>query len=49
MSTNNICSFIKLMKIYRLYLNTKKLLDCALIGLCAVIRLNMIFILECCL
>ena len=41
MSTNNICWYKAINKSTRsLILKTKKLLDCALIGVCEVIRSN---------
>ena len=44
MSTHNICLYKEVDKKYTgCNLKTTELLDCALIGLCAVIRLNMVF------
>ena len=39
MGTNNICDY-EADKNYRLYSEKYEMLDCALIGVCAVIRLN---------
>ena len=45
MSTHNICLFKKVDKKYMgCNLKTTELLDCALIGLCAVIRSNMVYV-----
>ena len=43
MSTHNICLFKEVDKKYTgCNLKTTELLDCALVGVCAVIRLNMV-------
>ena len=43
MGTHNICLYKEVHKKYTgCYLKTMKLLDCALIGVCAVIKLNMV-------
>ena len=45
MSTHNICLYKEVDKKYTgCNLKTMELLDCALIGICAVIRLNTVFI-----
>ena len=45
MSNHNICLFKEVDKNYSgCNLNTTKLLDCVLIGICAVIRSNMVYI-----
>ena len=44
MGTHNICLYIEVDKKYSgSNLKTTELLDCALIGVCAVIRSNMVF------
>ena len=44
MSTDNICLYKEVARKYTCCnLKTTELLDCALIGVCAVIRLNMVF------
>ena len=44
MSTHNICFYKEVDKKYTgCYLKTAELLDCALIGVCAVIRSNMVY------
>ena len=46
MSTNNICLYKEVDKKYTCcILKTTELLDCALIGICAVIRSNMVHVL----
>ena len=45
MDTHNICLYTDVVKNYSdSNLNTTELLDCALIGLCAVIRENTVFL-----
>ena len=44
MSTHNICLYKVVDKKYTgCYLKTTELLDCALVGICVVIRLNTVF------
>ena len=43
MGTHNICLYKETDKKYTgCYLKTRELLDCALIGVCVIIRLNMV-------
>ena len=47
MGTHNICLYKEVDKKYTDYnLKTMELLDCALIGVCAVIRSNMVYIIS---